>query len=112
MSDEDQIMGIFTRYVETWRKHDMDAWGALFTDDADVVSNDGGWATSNQEHVAGHKAIPDTVVSQMANYSLETARINFLTPDIALVHAIWEWPGFIQHMGRRLSTARGSSRWS
>lgn len=96
MNEEKAIEDIFTTYVETWRKNDMDAWGALFTDDADVATQAGVWWKSNRENVEGHKAIPETVAGQMADYGLRSAGTGFLKPDVALVHAVWEWPGFIQ----------------
>lgn len=105
--DEKDIKSTFTTYVEAWRKHDMDTWGSLFTDDADFVGNSGEWAKSNRENVAMHKAIPDTVIRQMANYGLQTAKIDFLGPDIALVHAIWEWPGFIQRSDEEPADRKG-----
>jgi uncharacterized protein (TIGR02246 family) len=98
-TDVEGIHRIFSTYLETWRKHDMDAWGRLFTDDADFVTHTGGWWKSNQENVSGHKAIPDAVLEQKTRYTLAAAKISFLKPDIALVHATWEWPGFIQSRG-------------
>jgi uncharacterized protein (TIGR02246 family) len=98
-ADRDAIDRVLSRYVETWRAHDMDAWGRLFTDDADFISHTGGWWKSNRENVAGHKAIPDSVIPQKARYRLATAKISFLTTDVALVHATWEWSGFIPSPG-------------
>ncbi len=102
-----EVENLLATYVETWRRHDMDAWGALFTDNADVISHTGKWAKSNRENVEGHKAIPDTVVRQMANYSLRPVEIAFPEPGIALVHAIWEWPGFIQSPGEKPADREG-----
>jgi uncharacterized protein (TIGR02246 family) len=73
----------------------MDAWGRHFTDDADFVTHTGGWWKSNQENVAGHKEVPDSVIAQKARYRLVAAKISFLKPDVALVHATWEGPGSI-----------------
>lgn len=98
-TDTEAINALLSTYPETWRKHDMDAWGRLFTEDADFVTHSGDWWKSNPENVAGHKAISDTVREQKTIYQLDAAKIRFLTPDIALVHATWAWPGFIQSPG-------------
>jgi hypothetical protein len=42
----------------------MDAWDRLFTNDVDFITHSGSWWKSNQENVAGHQAIPDTVIKQ------------------------------------------------
>lgn len=36
---------------------------------------------------------------QKMTYKLTLAKIHFLKPDIALVHANWEWPGFTSPLG-------------
>jgi hypothetical protein len=42
-ADQKAIDSILSTYVETWTTHDMDAWGRLFTSDADFVTHEGGW---------------------------------------------------------------------
>lgn len=93
-ADGQTIRKLLAIYVETWNRHDMEAWGKLFTGDVDFVNRGGGWWRSNNENVQGHKAIHDMLVrqKQTMNYKSAVARIAFLKPDIALVHASWEWP--------------------
>ncbi len=55
MNEEKAIEDIFTTYVETRRRNDMGAWGALFAGDADAVTHAGVWWKSNRENVEGHK---------------------------------------------------------
>lgn len=98
-TDKEAINHILSTYLKTWGKHDIDTWGRLFTDDADFVTHSGDWWKSNQENIAGHKAIPDTVSKQKTRYKLDAAKISFLKPDIALVHATWEWPSFMHSSG-------------
>lgn len=105
--DEKDIRSVLTTYVEAWRKHGIDAWGSLFTGDADFVGNEGEWAKSNRENVALHRAIPASVVGQVANYGLPTAKIEFLGPDTALVYALWEWPGFVRRPGEEPTDRKG-----
>ena len=88
-ADSQAIRKALAIYVDTWNAHDMDGWGKLFTDDVDYVNRGGGWWKSNKENVEGHKAIHDMLVrhKQKMTYKSMVAKITFLQPDIALVHA-------------------------
>lgn len=101
MGDEEVIKQVFANYVETWNEHDMNAWGKLFTEDADFVSWSGGWWKSNKENVEGHQRAHGVLKEQKqkTTYKLTLAKIHLLKPDIALVHANWEWPGFASPLG-------------
>jgi uncharacterized protein (TIGR02246 family) len=92
---EEAIERLLKSYVEAWHRNDMEHWGALFTEDCDFVGWKGIWWKSRGENVAGHKVIPEFIARQMPNYRAESARISFLAPDVALVHAVWTWPGFV-----------------
>jgi len=107
--DEEAINKVLATYVETWNKHDMTAWGALFTDDVDYVNRGGGWWKSNTENVEGHKLIHDRLVKQKQKmtYKSSVAKITLLKPDLALVHATWEWPGFTRASSEEMKDSRG-----
>ena len=106
--DEEAINKVLATYVETWNQHDMTAWGALFTDNVDYVNRGGGWWQSHTENVEGHTAIHDMLAKQQQmTYTSTVAKIAFLTPDIALVHATWEWPGFILPSGEEAKDFKG-----
>jgi uncharacterized protein (TIGR02246 family) len=96
VDEEAAIRTVLARYVETWNAHDMTAWARLFTDDVDYVNRGGGWWKSNLENAKGHRSIHDmlTEQKQAMTYKAVVAKIAFLSPTIALVHATWEWPGF------------------
>lgn len=96
MDEQAAIRTVLARYVETWNAHDMTAWANLFTDDVDYVNRGGGWWKSNKENVEGHQSIHDVLIrqEQPMTYKAAVARIAFLSPTIALVHATWEWPGY------------------
>lgn len=101
MDDEEAIKKVFATYVETWNEHDMNAWGKLFTEDADFVGWSGGWRKSNKENVESHQRAHDALKEQKQKmtYKLTLAKISLLKPDTALVHANWEWPGFTSPLG-------------
>ena len=107
--DEEAIGKILAIYVDSWNRHDMDAWGKLFTDDVDYVNRGGGWWKSNKENIEGHKVIHDLLVKQKQKmtYNSHIAEIHFLKPDVALVVATWEWPGFMQPSGEEWKDFKG-----
>ena len=120
--DEEAIRKVLATYVETWNKHDIQAWGQLFTDDVDYINRAGGWWKSNHENVRGHVAIHEVLVQQRKkmNYAATVSKISFLEPDIALVHAAWKWPGFRTPTGSATDDINGiatllmvkrNSRW-
>ncbi len=108
--DEEAIKKVLTTYVGTWNKHDMTAWGKLFTDDVDYVNRGGGWWKGNKENVEGHKVIHGMFVrqKQKMTYKSSVAKVTFLKPDIAIVHATWEWPGFIPPSGKEVEDFKWS----
>jgi uncharacterized protein (TIGR02246 family) len=101
--DEAAIKRVLAMYVETWNRQDMKSWGELFTDDVDYINRAGGWWQSNKENVEGHKTIHEELKKQKQRmtYRASVAKINFLKSDIALVHAKWEWPGFVAMPGEK-----------
>jgi uncharacterized protein (TIGR02246 family) len=109
MKDEEAIKAVLSTYEETWNKHDMTAWGKLFTDDVDYINRFGGMWKGNtanvEEHVALHEALKKQ--KQKMNWSAAVENISFLTADIALVHATWKWPGFVSPSGEELKDFRG-----
>lgn len=72
----------------------MRAWGALFTDDADVVTHAGVWWRSKEQNIVGHESVPQFVIDQKSRYMLQIADVQLIGSDVALVHAYWSWPTF------------------
>ncbi len=107
MSSTGSIEAVMRSYVETWRRDDMDAWGALFTEDCDFIGWSGQWWRSRAENIAGHKAVSSEIARQRSSYTIEIADVDFLTPDIALVHAVWSWPDFVAADGLGREERRG-----
>jgi uncharacterized protein (TIGR02246 family) len=107
--DAEEIRALVRRYVDTWNRHDMTAWGDLFTDDVDYVNRAGGWWQSNAANVAGHQRIHAALEQhrQRMTYASEVQAIALLAPDVALVHATWTWPHFLQSAGDELSDFHG-----
>jgi uncharacterized protein (TIGR02246 family) len=98
MQDDERkaIEAVLASYGEAWRSRDMDRWGALFTPDSDFITWRGACWTSRDENVAAHKAVPPAIADQMPNYQLTLAGLALLSDSIALVHAEWFWPRFVE----------------
>ncbi|UCM86525.1 YybH family protein [Streptomyces marincola] len=92
-TDERDIRQLLATYTDLWVRHEMDAWGALFTEDADFITHRGIWWRSRRENVAGHQDVPDAVLAQKGDYTQEVVSIRGVAPDVALVHTAWSWPG-------------------
>ncbi len=105
--DEEAITQVLATYVDTWNKHDMKAWGKLFTDDVDYVNRAGGWWKGNEENVEGHELIHDELRKQKTTYKATVAKISFLKADIAVVHATWEMTHYARPSGEKVEDFKG-----
>lgn len=105
--DEAAIQRLLVTYVETWKRNDMRAWGELFTPDADFVTHTGLWWRSRAENVAGHEAVPASLIAQKAGYELRVMKTELLTSGIALIHATWRWPDLLLPGSARPTDAEG-----
>lgn len=86
--DEDLIRQLIQRWEEAWNSHDMAAIATLVSDDADFVNVWGmrwrGRAQIEREHAERHRTqFKDSV------WTTRGVRIQFLKPDVALVHLEW-----------------------
>lgn len=91
-SDEQQIRDLLASYTDLWIRHDMVAWGELFTEDCDFITHRGLWWSSREDNVAGHLDVQDSVLTQKANYTQDIVDIQPVAPGVALVHTAWRWP--------------------
>ena len=107
--DEQAIRSVLSAYAEAWNRHDMTAWGRLFTDDVDYVNRAGGLWVGNLANVAEHETVHAALKRQNQNmtWSAAVEKISFLAPGVALVHATWTWPGFVLPSGKRAADFRG-----
>jgi uncharacterized protein (TIGR02246 family) len=105
-NDEHDIRAVMAATTDLWIRHEIDSWGAYFTEDADFVTHRGVWWISRQENVAGHKNVPAGVIDQKKNYTQDVVTIQEITPDVALVHTRWEWPDHLQP-GAEVAQDRG-----
>ena len=105
-SDEDAVRKAVNGFPEAWNRHDMNAFGALFTPDADFV-NVAGMHWKGRELIQLntaflHGAIPaDSValprsaygIFKTSNITHEQVDIRFLRNDVAVAHVRSELQG-------------------
>src|SRR5437870_13116853 len=60
-SDTSAVRSVVAGFAEAWSRHDMDAFGRLFTPDADFANVAGGWwkgrGASQHDHAYSHGTI-------------------------------------------------------
>jgi uncharacterized protein (TIGR02246 family) len=86
-NDEAQIRTIATTWESAWNAHDMKALFALVTADADFVNVGGKHWKGRAEIEAQHTLRLRQF--QESTWTMKDVTIQWLKPDIALVHAGW-----------------------
>jgi uncharacterized protein (TIGR02246 family) len=91
-SDETEIRRVELGLQDAWNSHDRKAWANFFTEDADFVNDSGLWwkgrAEIEKKHADAHASLFRD--SKLTIYEVET---RFLTPEIAISHAVWSLVG-------------------
>src|SRR5688572_4819812 len=103
-ADEQAVRDLFRRLLEAWGRGDGDAYGALFTEDADYVAFDGSSRRGTEAIGAEHQQLFDTWLKGTRLVG-QIDSLRFLGPDVALVHASGGtiFPGQKDEVGRRPS---------
>jgi uncharacterized protein (TIGR02246 family) len=89
---ESKIEAVLAALQDSWNRHDMSAFAAQFTEDADFVNVVGmhqrGRPAIEAQHVAIHK-------TAFRNSQLRTLShsVRFLAPQVAVAHVDWEMTG-------------------
>lgn len=96
-------------FAETWNRHDMHAFGRLFSADADFVNVTGKWwkgrAAIEKNHAFLHGTIArnDTVgvTTPLPNFGIfgrstmrfDSTTVRMVRPDLAVAHVAWQLTG-------------------
>ncbi len=96
-------------FADTWNRHDMHAFGRLFSADADFVNVTGKWwrgrSAIERNHAFLHGTIgqSDTagVTSPMPNFGIfgrsiitfDSSTVRMVRPDLAVAHVAWHLTG-------------------
>lgn len=104
-NDEEDVRNTVNGFSQSWNRHDMDAFGKLFTTDADFVNVAGDWWKGRRDiqmqHAYSHGTIPadtkgfEAVRVYYGIFKSSTIRftqidVRFLRKDVAVAHASWE----------------------
>ena len=103
-ADEQAVRDLFRQLLDAWGRGDGEAYGALFTDDADYVAFDGSNRRGTQAIATEHQQLFDTWLKGTRLVG-QVDTLRFLGPDVALVHASGGtiFPGQKDERGRRPS---------
>jgi uncharacterized protein (TIGR02246 family) len=102
-SNADAVRQAVNRFAETWNRHDMEAFGALFAPDADFVNVTGQWWKGREEiqrrHAFLHGAIPAETVPEAlprnhgifkeSTYKFDRIDVRLIGKDVAIAHGAW-----------------------
>ena len=109
-ADEQAIRDVVTRFVVAWNTHDMNVLGSITTDDVDFVNVAGlHWKGRDQvvkEHAERHKVrFKNSVMVSRA------VGVQFLRPDMALVHIDWVTHGDLDFDFKPWPPRKGIFSW-
>ncbi|WP_293898704.1 SgcJ/EcaC family oxidoreductase [Phenylobacterium sp.] len=88
MADDAAIQALEVQQARTWNAHDIPAYAALFTEDADVV-NVLGWRWRGRAELEQKLSLAHHTVFRTSVLTLETVDIRPLAPDLAVVLVTW-----------------------
>jgi len=107
--DEQDVRNVVAAFAMAWNHHDMDAFGRLFTPDADFVNVAAAWWKGRQNIQAHHAYSHGTIPADSPGFSeadrlhygilrsstlrFTQIEVRFLCKDVALAHASSELLG-------------------
>jgi uncharacterized protein (TIGR02246 family) len=108
-NDAADVRNVVASFATTWNRHDMDAFGKLFAQDADFVNVQGHLSTGRQsiqaQHAYSHGVIPADSdgfseknrpyhgIFKNSTMKFEQIDVRFLRNDVAVAHVNWELLG-------------------
>ncbi len=71
-------------FEETWNRHDMEAYGQLFHEDADFVNRFGGHYAGRDEIILRHREIHDTIYSD-STLAVDAPEVTPISSDAVIL---------------------------
>lgn len=105
-ADEAAVKAVLRGFEEAWNRHDMDAFGRLFSEDADFVNVRGTrWISRpaiQEAHTRSHAA-------QFKNSRLRIGdtTLRFPTPEVAVARSLWDLEGHTSPTGEPRAPRKG-----
>jgi len=106
VDDTSEVKRIATSFVAAWNEHDMTALANLFATDADFVNVVGMWWRGRDAIREAHEQTHKTIFRE-SHLVLDSARVRFLAPDIAIAHMTWTLTGHLSPDGKPGAPRRG-----
>ncbi|MGQ0835166.1 MAG: SgcJ/EcaC family oxidoreductase [Gammaproteobacteria bacterium] len=85
-ADKAAVLAVVQGFEDAWNRHDMDAFAALFHEDAAWVHWRGGYWRGRDEIKNGHLAIHQTFYKNSHMQTIAVEDVTFLTPIVAVTH--------------------------
>jgi uncharacterized protein (TIGR02246 family) len=103
---EEPIRAHVRRMMVAWNAHDMHAFAALFSADAEFVNVVGMWWRGRAQIEAAHVATHRTMFKD-SQLSGEVAAVKAVRPDVAVAHLRWTMTGALSPAGARIPPRHG-----
>ena len=102
----DRVHAVVLAFSETWNRHDMAAFGALFAPDAEFVNVVGLWWKGRQAIQAAHEFTHGSMFKNSRLTMLET-EVRFPVPEVAIARSKWLLEGHVAPDGGALPARSG-----
>jgi uncharacterized protein (TIGR02246 family) len=99
------VRNVLAEYAVAWNRHNVAAFGRLFTEDCDYVNVAGVHWKGVQEIVQRQGELFQGRL-KTAVRTLTGVEVRFSTPDVALVHATWDVTGSSHPTGEAVSVLK------
>ncbi len=84
-TDEQTVRALAVQFETGWNTHDMNVLGSIVTEDIDFVNVAGMHWKGREEVVRKHAANHQTIFKDSV-WTAEAVNVQFISPDMALVH--------------------------
>jgi uncharacterized protein (TIGR02246 family) len=91
-ADEAEIRAVQQQQATAWNAHDIDAYAALFTEDAHVI-NVLGWRWKSRAELEAKLGPGFASVFAHSRLAIGDVDMRFFAPDIAVAHVRWTMTG-------------------
>jgi uncharacterized protein (TIGR02246 family) len=97
-AEEAKIVELQQQQASAWNAHDIDAYAALFTPDADVI-NVLGWHWKSRAELQEKLGRGFSYVFANSQLTVRDVSVEFLKPDVAVAHVRWTLTGALSPTG-------------
>jgi uncharacterized protein (TIGR02246 family) len=104
--DEHAIRQVTEAFLAAWNTHDMGAFAALYSDDADFVNVYGMHWKGRDVIGESHRALHETIF-KASRLSATRTEMRFLRDDVVVLHMFWDLTGLQRPDGTPVPDRRG-----